>query len=378
MLKTGMLRALGTMSGTSLDGVDAAVIETDGVTIGAFGPSSYRPYTPQEQKVLREHLGRWQSDDVDAAAKVVEDAHIEVMAPFQGVDIVGFHGQTLAHDPRGRGTHQCGDGQRLADALGMPVVWDFRSDDVAQGGQGAPLAPFYHFALAKWISSTAPVVFLNLGGVGNLTWVDPRYDDPADDGALLAFDTGPANAPINDIMFNRRGVAYDDNGQLAATGKVDHHIIAAFLKNRYFARRPPKSLDRDDFAPLSTAVAGLRDSDAVATLTHAVVKSVAQGVAACPDVPARVLVCGGGRKNATMMRVMSAELPCPVVAIEDVGLDGDMIEAQAFGFLAVRAARGLSLSAPLTTGIAQPESGGRFAQPRDSLRGTSPVTEQEL
>ena len=369
MLKTGMLRALGTMSGTSLDGVDAAVIETDGVTIGAFGPSLYRPYTPQEQTVLREHLGRWQSDDVDTAARIVEDAHIAVMAPFQGVDIIGFHGQTLAHDPRGRGTHQCGDGQRLADALGRPVVWDFRSNDVAQGGQGAPLAPFYHFALAKWVRSNAPVVFLNLGGVGNLTWVDPRYDDPADAGALLAFDTGPANAPINDIMLKRRGMAYDENGQLAATGKVDHDIIAAFLENPYFARRPPKSLDRDDFASLASAVAGLRDPDAVATLTHAVVKSVAQGVAACPAVPARVFVCGGGRKNATMMRALSAELPCPVKAIEDVGLDGDMIEAQAFGFLAVRAARGLSLSAPLTTGIAQPESGGRFAQPKDSVRG---------
>ncbi|WP_394177805.1 anhydro-N-acetylmuramic acid kinase [Yoonia maritima] len=367
MLKTGFVKALGTMSGTSLDGVDAAVIETDGVSIASFGKGDYLPYTTTEQEVLRRHLGLWPQDGVQNAAKVVEDAHLEIMTRFAGVDIAGFHGQTLAHDPGGRGTHQCGDGRRIADGLGVPVVWDFRSNDVAEGGQGAPLAPFYHFALAKWIEADAPVAFLNLGGVGNITWVDPRHDDPAAGGALLAFDTGPANAPINDAMQSRRGVGYDVEGRLAAQGTPDQQVITEFLAHPYFLRPPPKSLDRDDFAGLSAAIGPLSDADAIATLTQAVVESVAQALPACPEMPSRLLVCGGGRKNATLMDGLSAALRCDVHSVEDVGLDGDMLEAQAFAFLAVRAARGLPISAPKTTGVKAAISGGRVAMPRDSV-----------
>lgn len=375
MLKSGVVKVLGTMSGTSLDGVDAAVLETDGVTIAGFGPTDYRPYSAREQSVLRSHLGRWQTDDVNEAAQIVEDAHIDIMARFSGIDLAGFHGQTLAHDPSGRGTHQCGDGQRVANALDLPVVWDFRSHDVAVGGQGAPLAPYYHFALAQWIAADAPVVFLNLGGVGNLTWIDPSNDDPSDNGALLAFDTGPANAPINDIMHSRLGAPYDADGALAAQGHVDTDVIAAFLKHPYFDRSPPKSLDRDDFTGLAQAVASLSDADAVATLTQAVVESVAKAILLCPVPPARVLVCGGGRKNATLMRGLARALVYPVQAVEEAGLDGDMIEAQAFAFLAVRAARGLPLSGPETTGVRSAVSGGRVAAPRDSdTRGGAGVS----
>ncbi|PRY78789.1 anhydro-N-acetylmuramic acid kinase [Yoonia maritima] len=367
MLKTGFVKALGTMSGTSLDGVDAAVIETDGVTIKAFGTSDYRPYSAPEQLILRDHLGRWPEDGVSHAAKVVEDAHIAIMSSFADVDVAGFHGQTLAHDPGGRGTHQCGDGQRLADELGFPVIWDLRANDVAQGGQGAPLAPFYHFALAKWIGADTPVAFLNLGGVGNITWVDPKYDDPASDGALLAFDTGPANAPINDAMQERLGIGYDTEGQLAAQGTPEPDIIAAFLANPYFSRLPPKSLDRDEFVGLSAAVTGLSNADAIATLTKAVTESVAHAITQCPKIPARLLLCGGGRKNVTVMNELKAATGCDVIAVEDVGLDGDMLEAQAFAFLAVRAARGLPISAPKTTGVNRPTTGGRAAMPGDSV-----------
>jgi anhydro-N-acetylmuramic acid kinase len=365
MLKTGFMRALGTMSGTSLDGVDAAVLETDGINIAGFGPSDYRAYTDAERAVLRGHLGRWHDDDVIECAKVVEAAHISVMTPFEDVDIVGFHGQTLAHDPDGRGTHQCGNGQHLADALAIPVAWDFRSHDVASGGQGAPLAPFYHFALAKWIGATAPVAFLNLGGVGNITWVDPRFDDPADTGALLAFDTGPANAPINDVMLARRGIDYDANGALAAAGAANADIIAGFLAHPYFSRPAPKSLDRDAFSGLVADIAHLNDADAVATLTQAVAASVGQAIAQCPSPAKQLFVCGGGRKNATMMRAISDAVQSEVMPVEAVGLDGDMLEAQAFAFLAVRAARGLPLSAPATTGVIRPVSGGRVAKPTE-------------
>lgn len=363
MLKSGFVRALGTMSGTSLDGVDAAVLETDGQVIAGFGPSDYRAYTDADRSVLRGHLGRWHDDDVIECARTVEMAHIAVMTPFEAIDIAGFHGQTLAHDPDGRGTHQCGNGQHLADVLGVPVVWDFRSHDVASGGQGAPLAPFYHFALAKWIGATAPVAFLNLGGVGNITWVDPRFDDPADDGALLAFDTGPANAPINDAMQARLGLGFDEGGALAAKGVVDEAIIHRFLAHPYFKLPAPKSLDRDAFAGLVADAAPLNDADAIATLTQAVVASVAQALTLCPTLPTQIFICGGGRKNATLMRGLSGATPCDVQPVESIGLDGDMLEAQAFAFLAVRAARGMAISAPRTTGVRIAVSGGRIAKP---------------
>ena len=373
MLKTGVIRALGTMSGTSLDGVDAAIIVTDGVTISEFGPSGYRPYTQGEQGLLREHLGCWPNDGVTDAAAIVENAHIALMNQFSKVDLAGFHGQTLAHDPEGGRTHQCGDGQKIADALGYPAVWDFRSHDVAQGGQGAPLAPFYHFALAKWIGATAPVAFLNLGGVGNITWVDPHFDDPADDGALLAFDTGPANAPINDAMQARLGVGYDAEGVLAAQGQIHHDVIAAFLSHDFFTAVPPKSLDRDSFANLTRAVQALSDADAIATLTHAVVASVKHGVAQCPMTPEAIYVCGGGRMNLTLMQGLHDQLPASVMPVEAIGLNGDMLEAQAFGYLAVRAARGLPISSPMTTGVSMATSGGRVAIPQTPKPAAPPL-----
>ena len=358
MLQAGVVTVLGTMSGTSLDGVDAAVLHTDGVEIHGFGPTAYRAYSPAEQDILRAHLGRWPDEDVTAASRVVEDAHIALMRPFSGIDLAGFHGQTLAHDPDRARTHQCGDGARLARALGIPVVWDFRSEDMRRGGQGAPLAPFYHFALAKWIRADGPVAFLNLGGVGNITWVDPRFDRPEEDGALLAFDTGPANAPVNDAMRARRGLAFDEDGALAGEGRVDQGILRDFAALPYFDKAPPKSLDRDDFRALLEATSGLRDADAVATLTQAAVHGVARAMDQCPSVPGQVLVTGGGRKNATMMAMLADALHCDVAPVETAGLDGDMLEAQAFAFLAARVARGLPISAWGSTGVPQPCVGG--------------------
>lgn len=356
--------ALGSMSGTSLDGVDAAMVLTDGERIFEFGDRSYRPYPQEERAVIRAAFGQWPGDaGVAAAAEVVEMAHVRLLAGFAGADVVGFHGQTLAHDPRGRGTHQAGDGALLAEALGLPVVWDFRSSDVALGGQGAPLVPYFHFACAKGIGATAPVVFLNLGGVGNLTWVDPRYDRPEDPGACLAFDTGPANAPINDLMLARFGLAQDEGGALAAAGVSDPAVLAEFDRHPYFWRMPPKSLDRSEFGWLGQAVAHLGDADAAATLTEAVAQAVARGAEHFPSPPSQVLVCGGGRHNATLMARLAALLPCPVAPVEAEGLDGDMLEAQAFAYLAVRVMRGLPTSGPSTTGVSALVGGGRISRP---------------
>ena len=355
--------ALGAMSGTSLDGVDAAMLRSDGITISEFGESGYRPYSEAEQSVLRGALGAWPGEaGVAAASDVVLQAHIEALDGFGGAEIVGFHGQTLAHDPRGRGTHQAGDGAALASALGCPVVWDFRSSDVELGGEGAPLAPFFHWACAKWIKAEAPLVFLNLGGVGNVTWVDPDSEAPDADGALLAFDTGPANAPLNDLMMARRGVPFDQDGALASQGRVVDGALELFLEEGYFRKMPPKSLDRNDFSLMLDLVRELDDADAAATMTAMAAAAVMQGMEHCPVSPSRLLVTGGGRRNPVMMAMLSTALDCPVEPVESVGLNGDMLEAQAFAYLAVRVMRGLPTSAPGTTGVRAAVGGGQISR----------------
>jgi anhydro-N-acetylmuramic acid kinase len=364
MLKGGAVWALGAMSGTSMDGVDAAMVLTDGHRVLEFGPTAYRAYSEAERAVLRAALGRWPGEPgVAAAAEVVEGAHAELLARFSGAEVVGFHGQTLAHDPGRRGTHQAGDGAILARVLGLPVVWDFRSADVRLGGQGAPLVPFFHFALSRRMGAQAPLAFLNLGGVGNLTWVDPRHGAPEAPGACLAFDTGPANAPLDDLMRARRGAAQDEGGALAAAGRADEAVVEAFLAHPWFHRMPPKSLDRNAFAGLLQAVEALRDADAAATLAACAAAAVARGAEHFPVPVVRVLVAGGGRRNAGLMAQLAARLPAPVVPVEEAGLDGDMLEAQAFAFLAVRVAMGLPTSAPGTTGVAAAVGGGIVSRP---------------
>ncbi|MHA6344617.1 anhydro-N-acetylmuramic acid kinase [Roseivivax sp. CAU 1761] len=365
------MRALGAMSGTSLDGVDAAMIVTDGERILETGDWDYRPYDAAETAVLRAALGRWPGEPgVAEAERVVERAHLDLLARFEGAELVGFHGQTLAHEPRGRGTHQIGCGAALADALGVPVVWDFRSADVRLGGEGAPLAPFYHFACARRIGATEPLAMLNLGGVGNLTWIDPRKARPEEEGACLAFDTGPANAPINDLLTERRGQPFDRDGALAARGKVVDGALELFLEEGYFLRMPPKSLDRDDFALMLDLVRELDDADAAATMTAMSAAAVMRGLEHCPTPPERLLVTGGGRHNPVMMAMIAAGLDCPVEPVEAAGLDGDMMEAQAFAFLAVRVLRGLPTSCPATTGVRAAIGGGEISRPgQRALRG---------
>jgi anhydro-N-acetylmuramic acid kinase len=362
MIAKKPIKAVGLMSGTSLDGVDAAQIITDGVSIYEFCESVYRTYRDDERAVLHAALGKWQDEPLDLARDIIHVAHAHAIDSLVG-DLVGFHGQTLAHDPRGRGTHQLGDGQVLANMVGRPVVWDFRSDDVAWGGQGAPLAPFYHFACAKYIGATAPIGFLNLGGVGNVTFVDPRFDRPEDVGALLAFDTGPANAPINDLMRKRFGRDFDQDGIVARQGHVVDGALELFLRDPYFHKIPPKSLDRDAFAVMLELVNELNDADAIATLCAMVAASVSLGMDFAPAPVSRLLVTGGGRHNPVIMDMLAAGAGCPVDPVEAVGLDGDMLEAQAFAFLAVRVARGLPTSCPSTTGVRANIGGGIVSYP---------------
>jgi anhydro-N-acetylmuramic acid kinase len=242
-------------------------------------------------------------------------------------------------------------------------VWDFRSADVTMGGQGAPLAPFYHFALARHIGATGPMAFLNLGGVGNLTWVNPQLPAPEAPGALFAFDTGPANAPLNDLMLARRSLSHDAGGALAAQGTVDEAFVAEVMADPWFDLQPPKSLDRNDFAGLLDHLDMMPDADAAATLTAIAAAAVAASQIHFPAPVSRILVTGGGRHNPTLMAELRRRIPVPILPVEDVGLDGDMLEAQAFAHLAVRVLRKLPTSAPGTTGTPALVGGGQISRP---------------
>lgn len=364
MSKEKAIWATGAMTGTSLDGVDWASILTDGERVYEFGPSGYRPYADDEREVLRAALGTWpdaQSNIQKLAHDVMMNAHIEALSDAPG-EVIGFHGQTLNHDPASWRTFQLGDGQELANALGKTVVWDFRSADVAAGGQGAPLAPFYHHALAGYAALEDRCFFLNLGGVGNITYMSDVYEAPDAPKNLIAFDTGPANAPINDLMKMHFGSEFDRDGVVAAQGTVHMDKVNQFLDHPYFLKPPPKSLDRDEFSELFDLLNELSPEDAVATATQIAISSVLKSIKLIPVAPQSVVVCGGGRLNKTIMQHLE-QTSYHFATAEAFGLNGDMLEAQAFGYLAVRSIKGMTISAPGTTGVPEPMTGGRISRP---------------
>ena len=354
------------MSGTSLDGVDVAALATDGRQRVVAGPALTVPYPEAFRERLRGILGSTRpSADIAAVEAELTRLHAAAVAGFRarhpGVafDLVGFHGHTILHLPAERRTWQIGDGALLARLVGIDVVADFRGADVAAGGEGAPLAPLYHAALAA--DRAKPIVVLNLGGVGNVTWIGDGADE------ILAFDTGPGNALIDDWVRRHTGAAADIDGALALAGAVSAAHVARFLAHPYFARKPPKSLDRDDFQGVIPE--GLALADGAATLTEMTAAAVAAATRHFPAPPHEWLVCGGGRHNPALMAALARLLPAPVRPVEAVGWDGDALEAQAFAYLAVRSVLGLPLSLPSTTGAPHPLCGGRVF-PAAAARGS--------
>ena len=352
-------RAIGLMSGTSLDGVDAAWIETDGEQIFAFGPKATLFYEDPLRARLRALLNvaamRPQDDpEITALAAIIAERHAEAAVLLaRGADMIGFHGQTILHNPQQRRTWQIGDPALLAHKTRLPVAYDFRSADVAAGGEGAPLVPLFHQALAAKLEK--PLMIVNIGGVANITWLGT-------DGAILACDTGPGNGPLDDWLHQHTGAPFDRDGAMALSGTVAEDRLAALMADPYFARPAPKSLDRLHFsAPIANALMGLSPADGAATL----VAFTAAAIAAAPVPPGiqRLLVTGGGRHNRAIMQALQARFAVPVDPVEAVGWDGDALEAQCFGFLAIRVARGLPLSLPSTTGVATPMCGGQIKQP---------------
>ena len=353
------LTVIGLMSGTSLDGIDAALIRTDGRDLVETGAFLTAPYPDDLRTRLRACLGgRADEAEIAAVERDLTDAHADAVRALlakagTAVDLIGFHGHTILHAPEIGVTRQIGDADRLAALTGIAVVADFRSADVAAGGQGAPLVPLYHRALAAGLEK--PLAVLNIGGVANVTWLGAAED------AVLAFDTGPGNALIDDWVFRHTGRRYDENGALAAAGRIDEGVLATLLDHPYFTRPAPKSLDRDAFDPAS--VAGLSLTDGAATLTAFTVAAVAAGLPLLPARPARWLVTGGGRLNATLMAGLAARLGATVAPVDGQGWSGDALEAQAFAWLAVRSLRDLPLSLPTTTGTPRPMCGGRLHRP---------------
>jgi anhydro-N-acetylmuramic acid kinase len=359
-----LMRALGLMSGTSLDGIDVALIETDGDAEVRRGPAMTFPYLPETRAVLAQALGDARAlkarDDrpgvLAEAEREVTERHAAAVKEFlrlQGFDpaaigVVGFHGQTVLHRPEERLTVQLGLGDTLSELVRLPVVYDLRAADVAAGGQGAPLAPVYHRALAAQITKR-PLAVLNIGGVANVTWIGR-------DGHLVAFDTGPGNALIDDWMEWTTGQPRDDGGAMAAKGKVDDNVLRAWLSHPFFPAPPPKSLDRNAF--VRDVVEGMGVEDGAATLTAFTAAAIGRAREHFPEEPSLWIACGGGRKNRTLMGMIAERVENALIPAEMAGFDGDSIEAEAWAYLAVRSLRGLPITFPGTTGVPQPLAGG--------------------
>lgn len=356
---TEKYRAIGLMSGTSIDGIDLALIETDGfshVLVKGGESYAYDKVFREQVRASFEKKGNRGDPHVAWVENELTKRHAYAVKSFmdkQGlsasdVDLIGFHGQTIWHDPKNGVTVQLGDGQLLAELTGINVVNDFRTADVKAGGQGAPLVPLYHQALCQALPK--PVVIVNIGGVSNLTWI-------AEDG-LLAFDTGPGNAMIDDWMMKQAEQPCDKDGAQAASGTVRESHIQLFLHHPYFEVMPPKSLDRNAF--MNFVPSGVNLADGAATLTMMTVRAIVEGIGRTPTQPAHIYVAGGGRHNKTMMRWLAEFSGAPVSSVDELDWKGDFLEAEAFAYLAVRSLLGLPLSLPTTTGVDKPMTGGRL------------------
>ncbi len=365
ILEGRTLTAIGVMSGTSMDGIDVALVTTDGDQVFEAGPTRAVPFAAEVRGLLLEAVAAARDladrnarpEPIAAAEATFTDAVASAVGGFladnaidpAAVDVVGFHGQTVLHAPERALTVQTGDAARLARAVGIDVVHDFRAADVAAGGEGAPLVPVFHRILAGRAGLTPPVAIANLGGVANVTFLGR-------DDQLLAFDTGPASALLDDLMRRKADKPFDRNGATARRGRPCEEVLERLMADPYFRRKPPKSLDRNAFD--ASAVDGLPLEAAAATLTAFSARAFARGVEMLPAAPKTIVVTGGGAHNPTLLDMIEAETGVPVTPGEKLGLAGDFVEAQAFGYLAVRHLEGLPLTYPGTTGVPRPTMGG--------------------
>lgn len=363
--------ALGLMSGTSMDGIDVALIDSDGETISSFGPFQSFAYTADEQAVLRQGVAaaaglrerKSRPPALLRAEQLVTERHGEAVLAFlselgiarEEVAIVGFHGQTVLHRPELGLTIQIGDGQALSKRIGIPVVYDFRARDMVHGGEGAPLVPVFHQALARSSGLPFPLIVMNVGGVANITYLESA------DAVPLACDVGPGGALLDDFMLERTGLAMDKDGAAAAAGRIDAAVLDELLAHPFFAVEPPKSLDRNTMT--RQAVARLSTVDGAATLTAFTARAAGRILGFLPSPPKTLIVAGGGAYNPTLRAMLSRSFSLAALSADDIGWSASALEAQAFAYLAIRARLELALTFPTTTGVSAPVSGGEFAFP---------------
>ena len=371
-----VMQALGLMSGTSLDGIDVSLVTTDGNSHVVRGPAMTLPYTPEIRALLLAAIEdskgindrRDRPAHLPHAERELTELHAAAVSHFlrkQGIsrdqiDVIGFHGQTVLHKPDDRLTVQLGIGEMLADLTRISVVYDMRAADVAAGGQGAPLVPVYHQAVTAKLPQR-PVAVVNIGGVANVTWIGR-------DGRLLAFDSGPGNALIDDWMRAKVAFDFDADGEMAAQGKINSAVLHEYLNSAYFKSSPPKSLDRNSFS--LDPVAALGAEDGAATLTAFTAETIARARQHMPEEPELWIISGGGRRNQTLMSMLAGLVHHAVVPAEAAGLNGDSLEAEAWGYLAVRCLKGLPITFPGTTGVLAPMRGGLLAKPKASIFAT--------
>jgi anhydro-N-acetylmuramic acid kinase len=365
--------AIGLMSGTSLDGVDAALIETDGLDYVKPIGFVTMPYQPKAREEIRACFGIKNRLDpkVKDAERLITFKHIEVIEELlretgkrnSEIDVIGFHGQTIYHAPRDWITVQIGDGDLMARELRIDVVDDFRIADVKAGGEGAPLAPLYHAARVRHVGLEPPVAVLNIGGVANVTWIGENGDD------IAAFDTGPGNAMMDDWTKQRIREPFDKDGALAAAGRANARLLDQWMNHEYFTRKPPKSLDRNEWdiaalGPFAQELSMLSDEDGAATLQEFTLRGILKSVDHMPRVPKHWYVCGGGRHNTALMQKLGAALADrgygDLHSVDDLGWNGDATEAECFAYLAVRSLKGLPISLPSTTAAPEPMTGGKL------------------
>jgi anhydro-N-acetylmuramic acid kinase len=366
-MKNKVYTAIGLMSGTSLDGVDCALIETDGQEyVKPLGFLTI-PYTSEDRGNIRVCFGATNRDSelVKQAEHIITERHIDAIRALMNdmnlvasdIDVIGFHGQTIYHAPRDGVTIQIGDGALMTKELGIDVVDDFRAADVAAGGEGAPLAPIYHAARIASANIDLPVCVLNIGGVANVTWIGDG------EGNILAFDTGTGNALMDDWIKTRIGEAYDKDGAYAQKGLVNTNLLEEWLSHPYFQTKPPKSLDRDewDIAELggfTNMMESMSTEDGAATLLAFTASGILKSCEFMPSPPKTWYACGGGRHNKALMNAINLRLGGCVKSVDDLGWDGDATEAECFAYLAVRNLLGLPISFPTTTRAPKPISGG--------------------
>lgn len=346
------------MSGTSADGVDGALLWTDGITVKAFGPTKYIPYPASLKRSLIQAYGKRPGPEGESLAQEILHYHLNCVTALlkettQKVDLIGFHGQTIFHKPPE--TYQIGDGKALATEIGIPVVDQFRLNDLAHGGQGAPFIPVFHQALAQDIPK--PLAILNIGGVANVTWIGEKEDD------LLGFDVGPGNGLIDDFVQTHTEFPWDEGGAIAQRGIIHEKFLEKWLQHPFFDQPPPKSLDRQTFHTCLADIKDISFEDGVATLTAFTAAAVQKSLEHLPQKSSLWLVAGGGAHNDTLLSLLRKYMKTEVKKTSEIGWNGDALEAQAFAFLAVRSFKGLPLSFPGTTGVRSACTGGRLSFP---------------